>query len=381
MKKFILAFTFLFGTFWVSGQNAHPHPHSPIRAIEFPDIPGYRTLKCDFHQHTVFSDGNVWPTIRVEEALRDSLDAISLTEHIEYQPHRDDIPHPDRNRAFELAKDFATAFDLLVVNGSEITRRMPPGHCNAIFLQDANKLIMDDSIEVFREAKRQGAFVFWNHPNWTAQSPDGIARLTDLHRQLIDEGLIQGIEVVNNVTYSEEALRIALENDLTIMGTSDIHGLVDWQYDVPQGGHRPITLVFAEERSEAAIKEALLARRTVAWFNNTLIGRAEFLVPLVQNSLQVVEAAYQNDTQVLKVKIENRSDADFHVQNLSPYSLHANAGFITLPAQAVTELQVKTLQAKESIEMKFRVLNGILAPGEHPEVTLPVEVATSLGTG
>jgi len=32
---------------------------------------------------------------------------------------------------------------------------------------------------------------------------------------------------------------------LTIIGTSDIHGLIDWQYNVPQGGHRPITLVFA----------------------------------------------------------------------------------------------------------------------------------------
>ena len=34
-----------------------------------PDILEFNTLKCDFHIHTVFSDGNVWPTIRVEEAL------------------------------------------------------------------------------------------------------------------------------------------------------------------------------------------------------------------------------------------------------------------------------------------------------------------------
>ena len=34
-------------------------------ALPVPDIPGYRTLKCDFHMHTVFSDGEVWPTTRL----------------------------------------------------------------------------------------------------------------------------------------------------------------------------------------------------------------------------------------------------------------------------------------------------------------------------
>jgi len=63
--------------------------------IEFPDIPGYKTLKCDFHQHTVFSDGHVWPTIRVAEASEDGLDAIAITDHLEYQPYKEDIPHPD----------------------------------------------------------------------------------------------------------------------------------------------------------------------------------------------------------------------------------------------------------------------------------------------
>lgn len=29
--------------------------------IQIPDVNGYKILKCDFHQHTVFSDGMVWP--------------------------------------------------------------------------------------------------------------------------------------------------------------------------------------------------------------------------------------------------------------------------------------------------------------------------------
>ncbi len=53
----------------------------------FPDIPGYETLICDFHMHTVFLDGLVWPTVRVSEAVEEGLDAISITDHIEYLPH------------------------------------------------------------------------------------------------------------------------------------------------------------------------------------------------------------------------------------------------------------------------------------------------------
>jgi len=213
MKSVTLSFLLIFTILTVFAQNKS-HQHQG-RAINFPDVPRYVTLKCDFHQHTVFSDGNVWPTIRVEEALKDHLDAISLTDHIEYQPHKDDIPHPDRNRGFQIAKKFAKSSDILVVNGTEITRDMPPGHCNAIFVKDVNKLMDKDAMKVFRAAKKQDAFVFWNHPHWIAQRSDGIARLDEMHKVLIAEKLIRGIEVVNSMSYSEEALQVALDNDLS----------------------------------------------------------------------------------------------------------------------------------------------------------------------
>ena len=59
--------------------------------INIPDILGYKTLKCDFHMHTVFSDGSVWPPIRVVEAWQEGLDVISITDHIE-QYHKKEIP-------------------------------------------------------------------------------------------------------------------------------------------------------------------------------------------------------------------------------------------------------------------------------------------------
>ena len=99
MRKVLLSLFLLFSIV-VFSQD---HSHALGRKLKFPDVPGYKTLKCDFHQHTVFSDGSVWPDIRVMEALMDDLDAISLTEHLEYQPHKDDIPHPDINRSYNIA--------------------------------------------------------------------------------------------------------------------------------------------------------------------------------------------------------------------------------------------------------------------------------------
>jgi predicted metal-dependent phosphoesterase TrpH len=365
MQKAVLIIFILF-----SGLcGAQEHSHVSGRKIIFPDIPGYKTLKCDLHQHTVFSDGSVWPDIRVMEALMDGLDVISLTEHLEYQPHKDDIPHPNRNRSYELALKEAADHNLIIVRGSEITRKMPPGHSNAVFIADANKLLVSDSIEVFREAKKQGAFIFWNHPNWTAQRKDGIATLTDVHRKLIREKLLDGIEVVNDKTYSEEALQIALDNNLTIMGTSDIHKLVDWDFSINEGGHRPVTLVFSKEKTEESVKDALLNRRTVVYYNDLLIGRDEFLVPLLQESILVKSAVYPGKTDVLSVVLENRTNCPVVLQNKSDYTFHAHADVFTLQPGDKNVLEIKTRQRLKEVSLRFDVLSAVNAPGKHPVVT------------
>ena len=68
------------------------------------------------------------------------------------------------------------------------------------------------------------------------------------------------------------------------MGTSDIHELIDWQYKIHSGGHRPVTLVFAFEKTKESLKKALMAGRTVVWFNQKLIGKIENLIPLINSS-------------------------------------------------------------------------------------------------
>lgn len=373
MKKqlpFLLAFLLSSVAF---SQNDHSHRLG--RVITFPDIPGYKTLKTDLHMHSVFSDGSVWPDIRVQEALMDGLDAISLTEHIEYQPHKADIPHPDRNRAYELAVKEAEGHNLLIIRGSEITRSMPPGHNNAVFIQDANKLIMKDSVAVFRAARDQGAFVFWNHPDWTAQRKDGIARLTDMHRNLIREKLLHGIEVVNDQTYSDEALQIALDQNLTFIGTSDVHGLIDWTFLAPgRAGQRPVTLVFSTDRTLDGIKDGLINRRTVVAFKDLLVGRPEFLVPLIRQSVVLKSAKYEEATSVLEVTIENVSSATMTLKNKTGMSLRYSSDVFSIPARETKTLSIRTRERLSSAKLVFEVLNAVQAPDVHPVVTWEIPV-------
>ena len=101
---FWLGIWYLLGTTCLWGQVR--------QEIHIPDIPGYQTLKCDFHMHTVFSDGNVWPTVRVDEAWRQGLDVIAITDHIEYQPHKKDVP-TQHGRPYQIAAGSAKEKKLL----------------------------------------------------------------------------------------------------------------------------------------------------------------------------------------------------------------------------------------------------------------------------
>lgn len=365
-------FSFL-ALFLATSLIAQTHNHTFNRAIVFPNVPGYLTLKCDLHIHTVFSDGSVWPDIRVMEAEKDGLDVISLTEHLEYQPHKEDIPHPNRNRSYQLAQKLVAGKPLMLVHGSEITRSMPPGHNNAVFIQDANKLLLDDPIAVFREANRQGAFTFWNHPAWLSQRGDGVARLEKMHEQLIKEKLLNGIEVVNGEMYSDEAFQIALDNNLTIIGTSDVHGLIDFDYAPEHGGHRPITMVFAKERTLESLKEALFAGRTAVWYKNTLVGKEENVAPLVLASLRATAPAYAQNRQVANVTLHNNSDVAYLLKNLSDFNFHGDSDVITAPAQGSLTIEVKTLKQLTSFDLKFEVLNAVIAPEKHLEITIAVK--------
>ncbi|MCE2612847.1 Sb-PDE family phosphodiesterase [Flavobacteriaceae bacterium D16] len=357
LRSFVFSLATLVGLV----SYSQPHSHQSMHALHYPNIEGYVTLKTDLHQHSVFSDGEVWPSIRVMEALRENLDVISLTEHLEYQPHKEDIPHPDRNRSYKLALEEAKEHGLLVINGSEITRSEPIGHSNAIFIEDANKLLKNEAETSFQKAKEQGAFVFWNHPAWYDQSPSGNPVLSDFQKKRIQEGELHGIEVINTFDYAEESLALALEYNLTIMGTSDIHGLIDWDY-LEDGNHRPITLIFAKDKTLQSTKEALFEGRTVAVYNDLLVGREAYLKPLLKACVEITKVNYIEGTQILQLDLKNNSSSDLIFENQMPYTFYSSSPVFTLEVGKTKTLNVKTLERLDNLTLSLKALGAYTAP-------------------
>lgn len=346
--------------------------------VNFPDIPGYKTLKCDFHMHTVFSDGNVWPSIRPEEAWRQGLDAIAITDHIEYQPHKEDIP-PNFNRAAEIAIERGNLLDILVIKGAEITREMPPGHLNAIFINDAAKLNTQTWQEAISIASSQGAFIFWNHPGWRGQQPDGISKWYDEHTLLFEAGNLHGMEVVNEKEYYPEVFQWCLDKNLTMLSNSDVHDPILMDLDLTHNEHRPLTLVFAEARTIESIKEALFARRTVVYWNNFLFGKKEFLEPLFYNSVFIKNPVVVLDRNEEKyIQIKNTSDIDFSLQiNGKVDGIDAQSDVILYSGKTVL-YTVKRLDNKfkgnKKIRIPFQIKNLKTTPNELLSIYLDLTI-------
>jgi len=344
--------------------------------INIPDPPGYQTLKCDFHMHTVFSDGSVWPTVRVAEAWREGLDAISITDHIEYLIHKEDIIK-NHNRSYEIAKSVADELGIILIKGAEITRSMPPGHLNAIFLQDANLLDTENWRDAIKAANDQGAIVFWNHPGW--RQPDEIPIWYDEHTELLEKGWFKGIEIVNYFSYYPKAYQWAIDKKLTLIGNSDIHPPIQMDFDFSKGKHRPITLVFARERSAQAIKEALLARRTAVYYNELLMGEETFLKPIFEQAITILNPEVSiKGTGRTTIQIQNQSDLLFELapeQEIEEISVPEE---VTLYPGKTVLFQLKgksiNLTGKKNFSIPFSVKNLLIAPEKGLPVTLNFEV-------
>jgi hypothetical protein len=346
--------------------------------VNFPDIPGYKTLICDFHLHTVFSDGLVWPTIRADEAWREGIDVIAITDHIEYQPHKDDIPS-NFNRASQLAGERGNDLNILVIPGSEITRDMPPGHLNAIFIKDADKLNTDTWRQGIDAAMAQEAFIFWNHPGWRGQQSDGIAKWYEEHSEILKSGKLHGIEVVNEKEYYPEAHQWCLDKDLTMLSNSDIHNPIQMDYDFPAGEHRPLTLVFAEDRTIEAIREALFARRTVVYSKNFLIGRKEYLEPLFYNSIYINNPVVTLEPEESKyIQISNYSDMDYHLIRTGDSKLIEAQSDVWLYAGKTVLYQISNTKSGEKgnkkISIPFQVENLKVTPNDALNIYLDLNI-------
>jgi 3',5'-nucleoside bisphosphate phosphatase len=350
------------------------------REVKIPDIPGYKTLKCDFHMHTVFSDGQVWPTVRIEEAWREGLDAIAITDHLEYSPHNKDV-RPDAGRAYDIAKSAADEKGIVLIRGAEITKKMPPGHFNAIFIKDAKPLDTNESNwrDALKNAHEQGAFITWNHPGWDGQQPDGIPRWYPEHNEIYENGWVQGIEIVNEVTYYPLVFKWAQEKKLTITGNSDVHDPTSMFFDSSKGEHRPMTLVFAKEGTADSIKEAMLAHRTAVYYKNSILGDQQYLKPIFEKSVYVsdAEVTIKGKGRAF-IRIRNNSQLDFELVANGSSEHITVPGNIMLNADRTVMLIIsgkdKTFSGTEKIRIPYKVKNLVVAPDEGLPVELEVNV-------
>lgn len=287
----------------------HAERHEPCRKeIILPQVNGYNVYKADLHIHTVFSDGQVLPKFRVNEAWQDGLDVVAVTDHIEYRPHeatfydylkgyadKEHMPGVkglekgkqvvDLNYSVSEALKEAKKYGLTIIPGSEITRSgTKVGHFNALFTTDNNTIYDKDPVQAVRNAKAQGALVMHNHPGWRKESLD----YTETERIVYDEGLIDGVEVMNGTEFYPLIIDRVRERGLFIAANTDVHSSTANDYRLT-GNLRPMTLILAKDKSLKSLREALESNRTIAVGYNTICGEEKLLQDFFAASVKLTE--------------------------------------------------------------------------------------------
>lgn len=332
------------------------------KEIRLPQIDGYNLLKCDFHIHTMFSDGIVWPTLRVQEAWEEGLDAIAITDHIEGQPARPGVEKGNHNYPFDLAKEEADRREIILIKGGEITRSMPPGHLNALFVKDVNAIDQKDYMKAIEEAHNQGAFIQWNHPGWGVDS----ILWHDVHETLYQKGWLNGIEVFNEFEWYPVALNWVNEKNLTLLCNTDVHDVIERLYDFRTTSHRPMTLVLSKDRTEEGIREALFDRRTLIWFYDTLMGKEDLLQKFFEASIEMKPIHHSTPERSYR-SIVNHTDVPFLLRKTDK---NASGYPETIEIPAGETILVIQPKANSNRSVSYLVENMIISPEKKLEVRL-----------
>jgi hypothetical protein len=314
--------------------------------IVFPEVEGYQILKGEFHIHTLYSDGQVTPEVRVYEAWRDGMDVLAITDHPEYLK----VAFPnDRGRAYDRAKQVAAQLDLLLIHSAEVTTSStvtaslrPPRNSDytAHFISDESTL-SGDYPSVFKSASQdQRGILVWAHPH-TEWVPEA--------RGLMKSGRLDGIEIKNtqvgnrlgtqfslNTWFYPQVMDWCLENNLAVFAVSDAHWPIDLLIDRSKGERRPMTLLLSKSRDPQGVYEAIKERRTLAYFNEMIWGQERWLKAVAEASLQLhsPEPADRSEFSMRYFSVQNRSSVPFVVRfslNETDGSISFNAALSSLP--------------------------------------------------
>ncbi|HOK08989.1 MAG TPA: hypothetical protein PLT82_06195 [Candidatus Hydrogenedens sp.] len=361
----ILFVIFVSIAFMISAENASPvtitQLERPIirHEVMVPNVDDFITLKCDFHMHTVFSDGRVWPDLRVIEAWATGLDAIAITDHIEGPVDRPFLTGDD-NSSNELAKGTAERYGMILIKGGEITREQPYGHYNALFLKDVNLVDNEDPFTAIENAVKQGAFIQWNHPDWNSATRNKF----EFQKKLLEKGYLHGVEISNGSDWYPHVIDWALENNLTMMGNSDLHGLIMGEFQLDKF-QRPMTLVFAKEKTEQGIREALDNKRTVVWIADLINGREEWVSKLFLSCVRFGKIQVTNpEKKEGKLIIENISDVPWSIQFMGP---------VILGSYRLEPRTLAVVKTRGQGKVQMKVLNAWVGTGKNLQLGIETE--------
>ncbi|HBF87796.1 MAG TPA: hypothetical protein DDX39_04060 [Bacteroidales bacterium] len=345
-----------------------------------PNIPGFITLKADLHMHTVFSDGTVWPSFRVEEAWSEGFDVIAITDHLGHH-YKNNVDDDNFNRNYEIAKPIADKLGLILIKGTEITKRMPYGHFNALFLTDLHKVDKEDYFDALKAAAEQDAFITWNHPGWKQEND--IPIWDSIHENIYKSGLMNGIEIVNKNYYYPLAFSWANAKNITLMSGSDIHDPATAEFDYLSGEHRPMTLIFSKDTSLVEIKNALLQKRTILYYNDILFGNNELLTSLFNASINIQNAEFtidadSKDNYYNYIRIENKSCFDFDLELAEKDNILIVTDKILLKANTISIINLKPaprdIKGEKEYVLKYKVKNLLKAPDDNIIVDFPIKI-------
>ena len=359
----------------------HTNRYSPCRhEIILPVVNGYNLYKADLHTHTLCSDGNVLPDFRISEAWQDGLDIVAITDHLEWRPHDETMAEyilgtsegvknnrisynpPDEdgilvdlNYSYERAMKWAPEFGITVIRGIEISRDgATVGHYNALFTTDNNKIYHPDPLVSIRNAKAQGALVMHNHPGWRKKD----VTMTKVDRVAYGEGLIDGVEVMNESDFYPSIIDRANEYGIFMSSGSDIHGSAIAEY-LPGGNRRPMNFILAEDMSMDSLKEALKARRTIAYGFGTMCADEQLLKDFFGASVELKVATERTSDEKILLWLVNRTSVPFYL------SFDGGNPVLLAPFSSI-----RLKRNSEERRLEFAVINMFYSKDAHPVVTM-----------
>lgn len=310
MNKTVIAAAALLISLPLSGQNWHFSEQNPSmikfntddsrKEIMTPVVNGYNVIKADLHVHTIFSDGGVAPEYRIREAWADGLDAIAITDHMEYRPiekrmlkfmgsgvtknevEKDKILS-DLNYSVAQAEKLAEYRGITLIRGAEITRNPEKyGHFNVLFTTDNNAIYDPDPLVAIRNARKQDAIIQCNHPGWRRTDNE----FTPVMEAALKEGLIDGVEIFNTEEFYPNVIEKAVERGLFVAGGTDIHSESSLDY-AREGVFRDMTLIFAKDASAESLREALKSGRTLSYGHGHIAGSEQLLTDFFRAAVNV----------------------------------------------------------------------------------------------